>query len=279
MVNRIAILSDIHSNYEAFQACVDDMQDKAIDYVVFLGDYISDYAFPEKTMDLLYQVLAQYPSIAILGNREEYFIHPDKTWRPSSQTGSLYYTYHHLRPEDFAFIRALPKTAVLRFKNRPKILLAHGSPANTRELLLREKNNTHRWLDSIQEKVLVCGHTHVPMIECWHNKMIMNPGSIGENVCGQTDATYGLLVWENHQWQPSIQHVKYDYRKEQQRMLDSDLPETALYWAAATYKNLGTGRNEALLMLKRAKRSTANEMISEEDFARAASKLDIHLLR
>lgn len=278
-MEKIAILSDIHSNYEAFKACLLDLMGKEIDYIVFLGDYISDYSNPEQTMDLIYEIMKQYPCQAILGNREEYFINPNKNWKPSTKNGSLYYTYRHLRPEDKIFIQKLPRIFSLHFENRPSILFSHGSPAKTRELLYSEQENTHEWLDKIDEDILISGHTHVPFIEYWHHKMIMNPGSIGENVSQDTRATYGILSWENQQWVPSIQYVTYDYQKEQKRLLESDFVDDAFYWAAATYKNLATGRNEALLLLEEANKNATNGHPTEDDFKEAAKKLNIDPLR
>lgn len=36
----IAVLSDIHSNYIAFDACMDYIRKRKIDMLIFLGDYL-----------------------------------------------------------------------------------------------------------------------------------------------------------------------------------------------------------------------------------------------
>jgi len=45
---KIAVLSDIHSNYHAFSACVNYALEKEIANFLFLGDYVSDCAYPQK---------------------------------------------------------------------------------------------------------------------------------------------------------------------------------------------------------------------------------------
>lgn len=56
---KAAVLSDIHSNYHAFRACFQDAQMHGVDGFIFLGDYVSDLAEPEKTLDLLYEIRAK----------------------------------------------------------------------------------------------------------------------------------------------------------------------------------------------------------------------------
>lgn len=71
---KIAVLSDIHSNYPAFAACVDYALEKEINNFLFLGDYVSDCAYPQKTMNLLYELKKKYCCWFIRGNREEYLL-------------------------------------------------------------------------------------------------------------------------------------------------------------------------------------------------------------
>lgn len=53
---RVAVLSDIHSNYHAFKACYVDAVKCGAESFIFLGDYISDLAEPQRTMDLVYEI-------------------------------------------------------------------------------------------------------------------------------------------------------------------------------------------------------------------------------
>lgn len=57
---KIAVLSDIHGNYVALQACIDYALDREIDTFVFLGDYVGELAYPQKTMDILFSLREKY---------------------------------------------------------------------------------------------------------------------------------------------------------------------------------------------------------------------------
>ena len=50
----IAVLSDIHGNYAALQKCLEHTVKTGIDTFIFLGDYLGELAYPQKTMDILY---------------------------------------------------------------------------------------------------------------------------------------------------------------------------------------------------------------------------------
>lgn len=53
---KIAVLSDIHGNYVALQKCLDYAINIGVDAFVFLGDYLGELAYPQKTMDILYSI-------------------------------------------------------------------------------------------------------------------------------------------------------------------------------------------------------------------------------
>ena len=53
---RVAVLSDIHSNYYAFKACYEDAIKCGAEMFIFLGDYVSDLSEPQRTMDLVYEI-------------------------------------------------------------------------------------------------------------------------------------------------------------------------------------------------------------------------------
>ncbi|MDF2889187.1 MAG: metallophosphoesterase [Lacrimispora sp.] len=53
---KIGVLADIHSNYHGFRACYEEAVKRGVDQFLFLGDYVSDCAYPEKTMELLYHI-------------------------------------------------------------------------------------------------------------------------------------------------------------------------------------------------------------------------------
>ena len=70
----IAVFSDIHGNYEAFKQCVDLVLGRGIRTFIFLGDYLGEFPYPQKTMGLLYALKEAYTCFFVKGNKEDYWI-------------------------------------------------------------------------------------------------------------------------------------------------------------------------------------------------------------
>ena len=70
----IAVLSDIHGNYVALQAVIDYAINQGADTFVFLGDYVGELAYPQKTMEMLYSLREKYKCFFIRGNKEDYWL-------------------------------------------------------------------------------------------------------------------------------------------------------------------------------------------------------------
>lgn len=68
---KYAILSDIHANHAAFQAVYEDAKSKGVGGFIFLGDFIGYLGMPIEVLELLKEILEEYPdSEWVLGNHE-----------------------------------------------------------------------------------------------------------------------------------------------------------------------------------------------------------------
>lgn len=65
----IAVFSDIHGNYTAFQKCLDYTLNRKIDTYIFLGDYLGEFSYPQKTMDIIYSMADRYTCFFVRGNK------------------------------------------------------------------------------------------------------------------------------------------------------------------------------------------------------------------
>ena len=79
---RTAIMADIHGNHIALEACVENARKRGAEEFLFLGDYLGELAFPEKTIDLLEQIRKEFPCTFIRGNKENYWIGRQKGRNP-----------------------------------------------------------------------------------------------------------------------------------------------------------------------------------------------------
>ena len=51
----IAFLKDIQGNHIAMERCMEEAVSRGIDTFIFLGDYLGELAYPQRTMELLYE--------------------------------------------------------------------------------------------------------------------------------------------------------------------------------------------------------------------------------
>lgn len=90
---KIAVIGDIHSNHIALETCIRHALDRNVDEFLFLGDYISDCPYPQKTMKVIYEMREKYRCFFIRGNREDYMLNhrknPENNWTYCSASGNL----------------------------------------------------------------------------------------------------------------------------------------------------------------------------------------------
>ena len=71
---KLAVFSDIHANYTAFEVCLTYALSRGITTFIFLGDYSGEFPYPQKTMKTLYHLQEKYTCIFIRGNKEDYWL-------------------------------------------------------------------------------------------------------------------------------------------------------------------------------------------------------------
>lgn len=244
---RIAIFSDIHSNYIALDACIEFINQHKVDQIIFLGDSISDCPKPEITLERIRTLDRLYETHHVRGNREEYFIeHEDGAsddWEYSSYKGSLLYTYEHLNQDDITEFRKRKNHMVLKYEGMDDILLVHGSPHSSRELLYSEKDNTNTYLQQMPVKVMLGGHTHHQFSYRYKDKILINPGSIGVAIGKPKTANFAILEWTKKGWDCKLITIPYDYEKLHRFFMESSLMEKAFYWPKCILKSIETGVN------------------------------------
>lgn len=243
---KIAVLSDIHSNYNAFKTCVEYALEKGAEHFLFLGDYVSDCAYPQKTMILLYELMDKYQCWFIRGNREDYLLQHrnlgNDNWKiPSSASGSLLYTYENLTEKDFSFFENLDISGRISVNGYPDFLFCHGSLENSRGDLRFESENADKTLNSIELDLLVCGHTHQQGIYEYNNKKIVNVGSVGVPWDFQGDAQFGILHGRKGGWDIELLQLNYDKMKTVRELYESKLNEKANIWVKLVEETLLTG--------------------------------------
>ncbi len=270
---QIAVFSDIHANYEALLACLKETKRRGITKYIFLGDYLGEHAYPERTMKILYEMQEKYECEFIVGNKEEYWLHYRKngesvfggTWRPhDSTTGALYYTYQHITEKDIHFFGCLPISKVLTFKDHEPITICHGSPRKSNEHI-RDDEAGHQILEELVDtRLTLCGHRHIQLQYEHLGKMLVNAGSIGVSYGCGGDAQFVILSSSEQKdptgryftWNPELITLSYEKERAIAHLHESGLYEAAPGWTKVTEHLVRYGEPMHITVLTRVQELT-----------------------
>ncbi|MBU0681927.1 MAG: metallophosphatase family protein [Proteobacteria bacterium] len=222
---RLAILSDIHGNYQALKAVLADIDNHNVQQIYTLGDNIGYGPEPEQVV----QALMTRGARSILGNHE-------LALKSVSYLKRLNFVVQHslelvkklMSPETIAFSCALPS-----FRVEHGIRFVHGCPPESVTMYLQNPSPTRleRTFATYPEQYCFYGHTHafgryvtdgstywtekvapgqVQLNDQWRH--INNVGSVGQPRDGKNNkAKYGLFDTENNSLE--IRALEYDVEK------------------------------------------------------------------
>lgn len=252
----IAVLSDIHGNYVSLQRCLEHAINMGADTFIFLGDYVGELAYPQKTMDILYSIQEKYRCFFVKGNKEDYWINYAKEqngWKEyDSTTGSLYYTYQELKQRDIHFFQSLPLKKQLKFDGLLPITVCHGSPRKVNEKLLPDNENTFSIMENDSNDYILCGHTHIQGRIEHNGRMVLNAGSVGVPLHSNGRAQFMILRGTQGAWDYEFVSLKYPVEDVIADLYASGLSEKAPCWCKVSEHLLRTGEISHGAVLARA---------------------------
>jgi len=189
---RVGVVSDIHANSDAFSVVATELKSLGIDTVLVAGDTVGYYY----NIILVRQLLSQFRLIEVRGNHEDQILSEDKAQWSSYEHkygSGLRRNKVDLDQKGLDYIGTLNHPATIEILGR-KITIAHGSPRNISEYLYQNSDEL-TWAQTldIETDVLVLGHTHHQMIKKLNGKLIINPGSVGQNRSAKSVADWAIL--------------------------------------------------------------------------------------
>ena len=274
---RVAVLSDIHSNYYAFKACYEDAIKCGAEMFIFLGDYVSDLSEPQRTMDLVYEIGSKYPTVCLRGNREGYMLDCESgrsRFVHGSKSGSLLFTYEHLRKKDMEFIRGLKISDIIEVEG-VRIEIAHAAMDNDRFYFDNNDGHTADIFPQMKCDYLLTGHSHKQYIQQNAGRTIINPGSVGIPQDGTRNPQYALLDVADGTVSCEFREVPYDMTDAIHSQFASGLVDYAKYWAIGILYDIITGEECVLKLLSAVEKS--GEFANEEIWKTAAIEMDMKL--
>lgn len=230
---RAAVFSDIHSNYYAFKACVEDAKTQGADCFIFLGDYVSGLANTEQTMDLVYELQNNYPVVCIRGNRERSMLEHHNgisVFKRGSHSGSYFFTYERLREKDFGFFSQLPISTTIEM-NGIFLEIAHATAKNDRHYFEDSDACIQDIFQEMKTRYLLTGHSHKQYCCRREGKTIINPGSVGLPQGKDWQAQYALLDLKDSDIICTFRQVVYDIESVIREQFSSGLIACGRCWA------------------------------------------------
>jgi len=224
--SRIAIFSDAHGVYPALEAAWRDAQPYQPTLVIYAGDFTRG-PFPNEVIDFLRSVDARM----ILGNDDItllriYNRQVPQTWLEAKQYGIARWTLNQLSTDNLRFLQSLPARLSIPIHDRENIFIVHGSPYGASDSINPEYRPDHftKIINTIDETILICGHSHRQWQRRQNGKLALNPGADAGTRIGPL-AQYALLEWDGGEWHVSHHCVPYDIQAVRQAFTTRGLLE------------------------------------------------------
>lgn len=185
----IAAFSDIHGHFEKLRAVIADAERRGARHLLCCGDIVGRGPDPETAVRLL----IERGVIAIRGNVDEKALAAGRN--PAAWTGTgAAWVHARLSTPSVAYLERLPQRRSIELDGCP-ILLAHGSPRAIDASLTPEMSEAalDRALAGASERLILCGHTHRPMIRISGGRLVVNLGSVGRPRDGDPRPSYALI--------------------------------------------------------------------------------------
>ncbi len=239
-MGRLAIISDVHGNYDALRSVMQDAAKNGVTGYLNLGDMVGYGAYPEEVVT----ALSSDNVLSIAGNFDlkvvEFARTSAKPRVRSVKRAVVAVAARDLSGTSIDTLASLPPEIRLEIQGK-RIIMVHASPLDPDEHL--GPGTTDQRLAEIgkaaDSDIILIGHSHLPFTRTVNGVMFLNPGSVGRPADHDPRAAYALL--DVATMQVEMKRVDYDVEKAAQAVLDAGLPHVI----ADMLKN-GMSSDEAL---------------------------------
>ena len=232
---RALILSDIHSNLEAFQAALTDAAERGgYDEIWCVGDIVGYGPDPSECIGLL----RRHEYVCVVGNHDLAAARRLSTDELNSNARqAAQWTAGQLDGEQVEFLTSLP--TVVR---RGEFTLVHGSLRRPIIEYLLSVESAMATFQLLESRFCLVGHSHMPFIcregdsgcsfepfpeevpvHLGAERLIINPGGLGQPRDGDPRPNYA--IYDGDEGTVERHRVEYDIAATQGKMRRAGLPE------------------------------------------------------
>jgi len=231
---KIAFISDVHGNLEAFAAVCASIKDEHVDRVVFLGDIVGYGANPNECIELLRTITEH----CVAGNHDWAAAgrQSTETFNPAARD-AIEWTSAQLTAENKALLMSLPLSLEIN-----QLLCVHATPFMPQKWrYVFNECDAELIFETFMQRICFVAHTHCPAIFIEHEdttvmreissqvtlhprcRYIINCGSVGQPRDGDNRASYA--IYDTTARQIELRRVEYDIESAQKKIIAAGLPE------------------------------------------------------
>lgn len=196
-MHRLAVISDVHGNYPALKAVLEDIDKSNIDEIICLGDVVGYYCQVNECIDLI----RERGILCLLGNHDYYMISGTCC---ESKTVKMCIDYQStiIRKDNLEWLKSLKPNL-----DTDEISFRHGgwSDAIEQRITVFDFN----WVKDFPQRLFFSGHTHIQGVQ--HDelggKVYCNPGSVGQPRDDNPKAAYAIV---HPDLRIELKRVEYD---------------------------------------------------------------------
>jgi predicted phosphodiesterase len=156
---RLALLTDLHANREAFEACLAHAERQQVDQYAFTGDFVGYGADPSWVVKTVMDHVA-HGAVAVQGNHDYSVVRPVKPQMHAEAREVIEWTRGQLDPEQMAFLANLPLT-----QKHGNAFFVHASAWEpVRWEYVTGVEEAERSLKASRSRIVFSGHVHAPAL-------------------------------------------------------------------------------------------------------------------
>jgi putative phosphoesterase len=203
MSTRIAVLSDVHGNVLALEAVRKALKKEKPDVILVAGDLVMNGPEPGATVDALRE-MERDGAIVVQGNTDVAVADADyaaafpsyiESGLPDAMRAAAEWAHDTLDDEQLGWLRRLPAERRVRIGD-DLVLVTHASPGSQTQGFDRglDPSTVLERISRTDARVICCGHTHIPDVQEFGWKIVVNDGSAGYVFDGDPTASWALVT-------------------------------------------------------------------------------------
>jgi len=234
----IAMITDLHANLEALQACLAHAAERRVSQFAFLGDLVGYGAEPAAVTSLVMEYAARGAWV-LQGNHDAALFQSDTSSMHPAARQAVEWTRSQLNAEQLSFLRNLPYRI-----EKDDLLLVHANAwAPEKWEYIDGVMEAMRSMHACKAQITFCGHVHIPTL--YHMTMtgktgeflpapehsiplskqrrwLVIPGSAGQPRDGNPAACYA--TFDTYTQELTFYRVPYDYETAAGKVTAAGLP-------------------------------------------------------